>query len=314
MNGMSDFDHLDLDGHALRLFLAVLEEGSVTAAAERLSVTQSAVSHALQKLREIVHDPLFVKSGRGIVPTAHAEALAEDARRMLSQLKAFTRGASFDPRATRISLTIAANDLQRDLLLPGLLGALEREFASARLRIMPSDQPTPEMLREGRCDMVLSPYPPEGVDILQKRLFGDEYVCFHDPAARAAPASAEEYFAAGHVSVVYPSQVGLGFDKAMEAAGHHRDFVVTVSGFSGVPAFLRGSERLATLPRGLGAGVMRDFAASPLPVRLDARKLTMYLAWHRRHADDPAQGFARRLLIRNAADARTSLPPGRDVG
>ena len=121
---MRNFDHLDLDGHALRLFLAVLEEGSVTAAAERLAVTQSAVSHALQRLREIVRDPLFVKSGRGIVPTSHALALAEDARRLLDTMKAFTRGAKFDPRSRDISLTIAANDMQRDLLLPRLLAKL----------------------------------------------------------------------------------------------------------------------------------------------------------------------------------------------
>ena len=56
---MNDFDHYDLDGHALRLFLAVLDTGSVTGAADELSVTQSAVSHALQKLRAIVRDPLF---------------------------------------------------------------------------------------------------------------------------------------------------------------------------------------------------------------------------------------------------------------
>jgi len=76
---MKEIDHLALDGHALELFLAVLEEGSVTAAATRLGLTQSAVSHALNKLRRIAGDPLFAKSGRGIVATAHAQALAKGA-------------------------------------------------------------------------------------------------------------------------------------------------------------------------------------------------------------------------------------------
>jgi hypothetical protein len=67
---MSELDHLDLDGHLLRLLLAVVDEGSITRAAQRLGVTQSAVSHLLDKLRAIVGDPLFVKSGRGIVATA----------------------------------------------------------------------------------------------------------------------------------------------------------------------------------------------------------------------------------------------------
>ena len=97
---MSNFDHLELDGHALRLFLAVLEEGSVTAAAERLGVTQSAVSHNLTKLRRIMRDPLFTKSGRGIVATAHAQNLAEQARFLLDQMQAFASGADTFARGT----------------------------------------------------------------------------------------------------------------------------------------------------------------------------------------------------------------------
>jgi DNA-binding transcriptional LysR family regulator len=276
-----------------------LEEGSVSGAAGRLGVTQSAVSHALIKLRTILKDPLFVKSGRGIVATAHAQALAEPARRLVAGLKEFAASQAFDARTTALSLTVAANDLQRDLVLPGLLASLERTFASVRLRVVPSDQPTPDMLREERCDLVISPFPPEGVDILQKRLFAAEYVCFYDAAARARP-SAADYFAADHVTVVYTTRVGLSFDRAMEAAGHRRRFVVAVPNFAGVPAFLRGSRRLATLPSGLAASVMRGFDSCPLPVRVEGESFAMFMAWHRRHALDPAHGLVREKLAREA--------------
>src|SRR5205814_5676528 len=89
MHYMNKIDHLALDGHALELFLAVLEEGSVTAAATRLGLTQSAVSHALNKLRRIVGDPLFAKSGRGIVATAHALTLAAKARALIDEMRSF---------------------------------------------------------------------------------------------------------------------------------------------------------------------------------------------------------------------------------
>ena len=310
---MSGFDHLDLDGHALRLFVAVLEEGSVSRAAERLGLTQSAVSHALTKLRAILNDPLFVKSGRGIVATAHARALAEPARRLIAGLKEFSLSPAFEARTSDLALTVAANDLQRDLVLPGLLRALQRNFASARLRIVPSDQPTPDMLREERCDLVLSPFPPEGVDILQKRLFSAEYVCFFDAAARAAPQDAQEYFAADHVTVVYTSRVGLSFDRAMEAAGHGRRFVVAVPNFAGVPAFLRGTARLATLPSGLSASVMRGFACAPLPVRVEGVRFEMFMAWHRRHSLDPAHSLVRSLLAREAAKVGRQLSSVKDT-
>ena len=107
---MSKFDGSGLDGHLLKLLLAVLETGSITAAAERLGVTQSAVSHLPDKLRAITGDPLFVKRGRGIVPTARAEALAQPARDMLHQMQLFAQGAVFDPLHWQTELTIAAND------------------------------------------------------------------------------------------------------------------------------------------------------------------------------------------------------------
>ena len=119
---MKEIDHLALDGHALELFLAVLEEGSVTAAATRLGLTQSAVSHGLNKLRRIVGDPLFAKSGRGIVATAHAQALATKARALIDEMRSFAGGVTFDPATAQVSLTIAANDFQRDLLLPRFFG------------------------------------------------------------------------------------------------------------------------------------------------------------------------------------------------
>ena len=300
---MNDFDHFDLDGRSLRLFLAVIEYGSVTAAAEELGLTQSAVSHALGKLRAILHDPLFVKSGRGIVATAHAEALADRARQLLASMQEFSRGARFEPRAANLSLTIAANDLQRDLLLPGFLRALEREVASVRLRVIPSDAPTPEILRENGCDLLITPYPPDGADILQRRLFRDDYVCFYDPAVREAPHSAAEYLAARHVSVVYPNRARLTYDVEMERQGVERHIAVAVAGFSGVAAFLRGSNMLATLPSLLGAGLMRDFASAPTPVRARAGELAMSLVWHRRHAADPAMTFVRQTLVRHAAAA-----------
>ncbi|MDX8438962.1 LysR family transcriptional regulator [Mesorhizobium australafricanum] len=294
---MSNIDHLDLDGRALQLFLAVLEKGSVTEAANVLDVTQSAVSHQLEKLRRIVRDPLFVKSGRGIVATAHARALGEQARELLDAMRDFARGAEFDPATARLSLRIAANDLQRELLLPRLFERLEDELAGVDLRVLPSDVPTTEMLRDDHCDLLISPFPPEGIDILQKRLLTDRYICFFDPRMREAPCSWQDYIGARHVTVVYPDKEQLRFDKELEAAGIRRDIAIAVPGFSGVPAFLLGTDRLASLPSLLSRSLMREFASAPVPL-LDAadqgeQELVMFMAWHRRYQNDPGHGWLR---------------------
>jgi DNA-binding transcriptional LysR family regulator len=291
MSRMSDFDWSDLDARLLRLLVAIVETGSVTGAAHRLSVTQSAVSHLAGKLKAIVGDPLFVKSGRGIVATARAEALAVRARDLLRELERFAHSETFDPARWRTTFTVAANDLQRDALLPVLLSRLRERAPGIALRIIPSDAPTPEMLREGRCDLIVSPRPPEGADIMQKRLFEDRYRVFYDPERRTAPVNKAGYLAADHVTVVYQPHRTLDLDEQLAAKGIHRRFIVMVPGFAGVAAFLRGSDLIATAPSLLRFGLLREFATSAPPVPCPI--LPMFLIWSRRDHEDPAHRWMR---------------------
>src|SRR5215207_9937574 len=134
---MSKIDWSALDARLLQLLVAVVEEGSVTGAAARLGVTQSAVSHLLDKLRAITQDPLFVKNGRGIVATARAEEMAPQARELLHALRRFAQPADFDPSRLETTLTIAANDFQRDLLLPRFMARLREQAPGVVLRVIP---------------------------------------------------------------------------------------------------------------------------------------------------------------------------------
>ena len=285
---------LEIDGRMLRMFLAVLESGSVTAAAERLGLSQSAVSHALERLREVLGDPLFVKSGRGIAATARAEALAAPARQLLCDLEQLGRRPQFSPQDTELVLTVAANDFQRDLLLPSFQRRLAAQLKSLRLIVIPSRAPTAEMLRAGRCDLIVTPRPPEGSDLLQKRLFTDRYVCFFDPRARAAPATLEEYLAARHITVAYEDGRRLEFDELLDARGLSRSVGVAVPNFAGIAAFLSGTDMLTSLPSLMRLGPLGGFASAALP--LSAPELSMYAVWHRRRHDDPAHAWLRAQL------------------
>jgi DNA-binding transcriptional LysR family regulator len=294
---MSRFDHLDLDGHLLALLLAVFEESSVTRAAQRLNVTQSAVSHLLDKLRAIVGDPLFVRSGRGIVPTARAEGLAARARLLLEDLRGFTTAGGFDPARLDATVTIAANDLQRDLLLPALLRRLRAQAPGLKLRVINSGVPTVEMLREGQCQLVISPRPPDAADVVQKRLFEDRYAVFYDPQQREAPRTLDDYLAAEHVTVVYEPRRALDFDRWLaESPCAPRRIVASVPSFAAVSAFVQGGALLATLPSLLCAHQLRGLALAPLPMACPA--MPMYLIWHVKHQAEPMH-----LWLRQEIDA-----------
>lgn len=309
---MSRFDHLDLDGHLLALLLAVYEEGSVTRAAARLGVTQSAVSHLLDKLRGIVGDPLFVRSGRGIVPTARAEALAGRARLLLEDLRGFTTLGGFDPARLDLTVTIAANDLQRDLLLPALLRRLRAQAPGLKLRVINSGVPTAEMLREGQCQLVITPRPPDAADVVQKRLFEDRYAVFYDPRVRAAPTGLEAYLAAEHVTVVYEPRRALDFDRWFaEQACTPRRIMASVPSFAAVSAFVQGSALLATLPSLLRVHQLRELALAELPLACPA--MPMYLVWHLKHQAEPMHAWLRQeveaLVPEVLAGSAGPMPP-----
>ena len=286
---------LDLNGRLLQLLVVVVEEGSITKAAERLGVTQSAVSHLIDKLRTLLDDPLFVKSGRGIVATDRAERLAREARVLLEEMRRFTRVEAFDPASLQTSFTIAANDFQRDLLLPRLFERLHRQAPGFALRVIPSGVPTVEMLRDEQCQLVISPRPPDAGDILQKRLFDGEYRVFFDGASREAPRSLGDYTAADHITVAYDPPRTLDIDQFLASQGVTRRFLVRVPGFSGIPPFLRGSRLLATLPGLMSNNLLRGFDHCRVPA--DCPSMPMYMIWHMRYRHDPVHAWVREELM-----------------
>jgi DNA-binding transcriptional LysR family regulator len=292
---MKNIDHLSLDGHALKLLTLVVELGSVTQAAHALGITQSSVSHQIERLRAITGDPLFVKSGRGIVATARAQTLALEAQHLLTQLQAFVHKGQFEPSRLSDCFTIAANDLQRDLLLPALLERLHQEAPQVTMRVIASNVPSADMLRAQDCQLVISPRPPDATDILHRHLFTDRYRVFHDALQGPAPRSRKAYEAAKHVTVVYQPQRPLDIDDWMRREGIQRQFVTTLSSFSGIASFIKGTQRLATLPGLFSRGLLQGLNDAPVPVKTP--EMPMYAIWHVRHQHDPVHSWLRQCLL-----------------
>lgn len=297
---MNKIDWLSLDARLLQLLVTVVDTGSVTGAAQRLGLTQSAVSHGLDRLRAIVGQALFVKSGRGIVATAQAELLARRARSLLDELQAFSVAAGFEPARLHTCFTIAANDLQRDLLLPPLLRRLRAQAPGVSLRVIKSGAPGPALLRDELCQLIITPRPPEGSDLLQKRLFEDRYAVFYDAAQRTAPLSRADYLAADHVSVLYEPRRQLDIDQWLIGQGLERRFVAHVPGMAALGAMLRGSDWLATAPSLLARHSLHGLAQAPVP--LTTPPMPMYQVWHLRHQGDPVHQWLRAVLAQVVAE------------
>ncbi|WP_425045238.1 LysR family transcriptional regulator [Primorskyibacter sp. S87] len=296
---MKNIDYRSIDGQLLRTFLVVLGEGSVTKAAEQLGVTQSSVSHSLGRLREFFNDPLFVRSGQQFLPTERAMSLKEPVQAVIDGIEGLTHDRSFDPREEELFFIVAANDTQRDLIFPALVRELNSEGIPIALEFISSGHPFPALMRDARCHLALTPFPPDGTDILQRHLFEAKMMCFYDGSMREAPKTWEEYCQSDHITVRFAdggtSQRALtGVDKS-----GIRSARLSVQNFAGIPPFVRGTRTLATEIDLMKLCTLRDLDMAPLPKRTDP--VQMYMCWHRRSNSDPSHVWLRKRIVRIAS-------------
>ncbi len=153
---MVNFSNMDLN--LLRVFDALFEERSVTRAGSRLHVTQSAVSHALARLRDILDDELFIKSPDGMTPTAKARAVGPRLRAGLLQLQAALSVDAFDPATAEHHYAIAADAYACAVLLPGVVKRIRADAPGVEVRITPGVADIAEALDTGRVDLAISAY------------------------------------------------------------------------------------------------------------------------------------------------------------
>lgn len=291
---MKEFDIHDLDGNILRTFLVILEESSVSKAAVRLNVTQSAVSYTLARLRHVLGDPLFVRSGQGLTPTETAISLKEPVQQVLDGLTSLTHQRPFDPRTEDMHFAVAANDLQRELIFPRLWHDARADGIPLRLEFIPSGVPSISLLRDARCQLIITPFPPDAPDVIQRLLFTGDMMCFFDDAVRDAPQTQDEYLGSEHISVRfvgghYSSEALRGVDVSVIP-----EPTVTVSNFNAMPSFVKGSGLLATEISAMILGPLKNLSMAPLPFQSDP--VSLYMVWHERSTNDPAHIWIRRRI------------------
>ena len=296
---MKNMHLLELDGRALALLIAVYEAGSVTKAAPRLGLSPSAVSHALDRLRHSLGDALFVREGRGITPTAHMTEIVDQVRELLAGLERLGRKAAFDPAAVKGEFVIAANDYQRDLLLPETFRILRREMPGLDLSVIFSGFENVDLLRSRRCDLMLTPNPPDGTEFMQRPILKDSFACFFDPATTKAPADIDDYMRRPHAKVIFSDDEDSPLDRALLPTHGRRRISLKVASFAAIASMLPGTDIMATLPSRLQQNMLQHLACAPCPA--PTLPLSLHLVWHRRDQDRSMNRYIRTLITKLAA-------------
>lgn len=298
---MNDIDILDLDGQLLRTLLAIYEQGSVTRAAHQLEISQSTLSHRLDRLRKRIGDPLFVRAGRGIVPTERTERVIPYANAALRSLKRMAEPDEFEPAQIDDTFAIAASDYERSILLLDAYKSCARQAPKLKLRFVWERFDNSSALRAQTIDLAVSPV--AGLhepDIWRRPIFRDEIVCFYDPEFSDAPSSVEAYTRAPHVKVQFWDADISFVDQSMVMEGIQRRVDIIMPSISELPGLMKGTALLATVPKRLSTSIMRDFAWCPLP--FETSPLTYNLLWHERTHRSAKHAWLREQILEVSAD------------
>ena len=271
---------MSIDLNLLRTFLAILDARSVTAAADELRLTQPTVSHALGRLREQIGDPLFIRRGTGIVPTARALELGPRVRAALASIDdAVDAHRTFDPATTTREFRIRLSDIGESSFLPEILRLVATEAPSASIvaDATPIDRVIDELAR-GTLDAAIASVPLalEGSAFV---LRDDRYVAImHPDEAPAARRLTVADVAERSHAVVSRSAGHAQIDAALAAIGAPRRAVLEVQHFLALPQLVAGGGLMAVMPVGMADAVAATWglAVRELPKGMPVFDVKLY--------------------------------------
>jgi LysR family transcriptional regulator, nod-box dependent transcriptional activator len=308
------FQRLDLN--LLVALDALLSEKSVSLAADRLCLSQSATSSALGRLRDYFGDDLLVMKGRGMVLTARAEELIDPVRAVLEQIRTTVAIApAFDPATADRQVRIMASDYSTQVLLAGALAMLEQDAPHLRFEIQPMGDNPVEAVERGQIDLLLTIDFAISADHPSLMLFEDDYVVVGDPAnpAMQGEMTRERYFSLGHVTARFGKSRTPAFDDwFVRRQKTQRRIEIVAPTFLSQAGLVAGTRRIATMHRRLAHQVVPTMGLVMREVPFDIPPIREAIQWHLSNNNDRA---LRWVVERLAAYAHASAPnaPGNVV-
>lgn len=289
----------DVDLNLLGVFDAIMTERSVTKAAERLAMTQPAVSNAVNRIRHTYGDPLFVKNGRGIQPTPKAMLLWQQIREPLHNLREAVDPPEFDPARAVRRFRIAVSDVTAQLVWLPLRQLIEREAPGIDIHAVPyTIQGGPRQLMNAEVELSIGLFPEDERDLRTSWLFDSHYLCAmrRDHPLADGPMTLDKFVKADHLLVSLSGDPSSEIDLVLAQLGMRRRVAVTVNQFSLVPELLRGTDLIALVPRSV-AGCSAFFSqlfVTTAPMELPTKRISM--AWHARHDRDSGHAWLRQQV------------------
>ncbi len=315
---MSGLEPRGLDIRLLRILQLLLKDRSVSRVAERLGQTQPAVSATLRQLREIFGDPILVRSGNSLIPTARAIEMGPIIDSTLDSFDqiATSRNEIRPEDAVRLVNIVASNGLAM-LFVPRLVELLRREAPRLEIEIsgVPSDGSLERRMESGEINLVIGNWPAPAKDLRLAPLFEADIVCMtraSHPLATQKRIDLTTYLAQSHISPTPPSIPQLSpIDGRLAQLNLHRRVAVSVPEYFMIPYVLARDDLVLTTARPFAEHVasFMPFAILEAPPELGSMKFSML--WHERAHTSAFERWLRDMVRKVAKEIRAIEPPGR---
>ena len=299
----------DIDLNLLVVFNQLLVERRVSKVAEKLGLTQPAVSNALARLRKLLGDELFLRTPRGMQPTPFADELAEPVAYALGMIHgALNQRSSFEPATSQRSFTIGMTDIGEIYFLPKLMDELARLAPGVSVSTVRNAAVNlKDEMEAGHVDLALGLLPQLKGGFFQRRLFRQRYVCLfrkghrldrrNDKRNEQRKISLAEFSAADHVVVVSAGTGHGKVDELLERNGVQRRVRLTVPHFVAVGHILRATDMIATVPEAFAQQVAAAFELVSVAHPAGLPDIAINMFWHAKFHKDPANQWLRGLIF-----------------
>lgn len=291
----------NLDLNLLVVADALFRHKNASKAALDLGLTQSAVSHALARLRDYFKDPLFVRASKGVLPTEFARGIQADLAELLRRAELLaSKKTAFDPSRAKGRITLSTTDYTEVVLLPLLLPIMRREAPGIQISIRPTQGDLPKgELEAGKVDLAIAGFYqkiPEG--FFRSKLFTDSFrvaACSKNTRF-GSKLSIDDYYSAGHALITLRGDFRDDLTRKVRNKKQERQIVYGSYSFTGLAWVLQSSDLLLTAPSLLLSRYREYFPLRIWEGPIELGKIEIQMIWHAQTHDDPLRQWFRTKL------------------
>lgn len=296
---MRTITHVQLDMNLLAALDVLLDEGSVGGAAERLRLSQPAMSRTLSRIRKATGDEILVRSGRAMLPTPYAVAVRDQVHQLAEQVRAVLS----PERELRLdelekTFTLQCHDAVTNALAPRLVRRLRDEAPGVRLRFLAESSTDADGLRSGRTELEIGSSHGATADIDSHTITDGRFIVAMRAEHRLARGilTARRYAEAEHVTVSRRGRLVDPVDEALGELGLSRTVIASAPTSTAALHIVQIADAVTAVPEGICGPDIRALGLVAVPQPLDLPGVPMVMNWHARHSGDPAHRWLRTVV------------------